>query len=172
VEEAPWLNGSEETRRTREAGTVGQPLAEINATIRRAEGGNKDALTECGGCWPGRAPRTSLGGNLAKEALDRLVTAYAGKNPVVREAVGRKLDELRAELSGANPTPVEKLLVERVVATWLHLHHLEMRYAGQDSMSLALGLYYQKSSRPPRSGTSRPSRAWRRCASSPCRPFR
>ena len=53
-------------------------------------------------------------------------------------------EELRTELSGQNPTPLEKLLVERIVATWLHLHHLETLYASKDSFSLDLGVYYQK----------------------------
>lgn len=76
--------------------------------------------------------------------MDTLVGKYAGKNLLVRESVTRKLDQMRAELGGANPSPLEKLLVERIVATWLHLTHLEVVYAGKDSMSLELGGYYQK----------------------------
>jgi len=30
------------------------------------------------------------------------------------------------------------------VATWLHLHHLECRYAASDSQSFELAGYYQK----------------------------
>jgi hypothetical protein len=51
---------------------------------------------------------------------------------------------MRSELAGASPTPLERLLVERVVACWLHLHHLEIGYSAQESMSLELGAYYQR----------------------------
>jgi hypothetical protein len=73
-----------------------------------------------------------------------LVEKYAGTNGVIRESVNRKLEELRAELAGESPTPLERLLVERVVATWLHLHHLEMAYAGRTDLSIPLAGYYQK----------------------------
>jgi hypothetical protein len=54
-------------------------------------------------------------------------------------------DLLRDELAGPNPTPLKRLLVERIVACWLHLHHLEAIYSGKESMSLDLGSYYQRS---------------------------
>ena len=37
----------------------------------------------------------------------------------------RRAEQLRRELAGPNPSGVENLLVDRVVATWLHLHKLE-----------------------------------------------
>jgi hypothetical protein len=48
-------------------------------------------------------------------------------------------------VAGGNPTPLERLLAERVVACWLHLHHLEMLYARKDSLTVELGTYYQRS---------------------------
>ncbi|MDY3561969.1 hypothetical protein R5W23_003400 [Gemmata sp. JC673] len=122
----------------------GRSLVQLKDAVQRAEGGDPKALAEVRE-WlakPGLAG--FLGGDLAKEALERFVRTYAGGNPVVYEAVNRKLTEMRGELSGSNPTTVEKLLVERVLATWLHLHHLEAVYAGKENVSLALGLYYQK----------------------------
>ena len=120
-------------------------MSEINATIRKAEAGDQAALAEVREMLARPGSADILCGNIAREAVRTLVNKYAATNPVVRESVTRKLDEMRAELSGANPTPLEKLLVERVVATWLHLHHLEAIYAGKDSLSLELGSYYQKS---------------------------
>jgi len=73
-----------------------------------------------------------------------LVAKFCGKDLLVKEGLTRKLEALRAELSGANPTPLGRLLVERVVACWLHLHHLELIYAGKDSLPLPLGTYYQR----------------------------
>ena len=122
-----------------------RPAAEIQAIADRAQKGDATALPDVRALLAKPGTADILGGNLAKEAVRTLVTAYAGNNLLVRESVTRKLDEMRAELSGPTPTALEALLVERVVATWLHLHHLETVYAGKKEMSLALGTYYQKS---------------------------
>src|SRR5262249_3210086 len=85
------------------------------------------------------------GGDLARQAQLTLIDKFSGKNLLLKESLTRKLELLGAELAGSNPTPVERLLVERIVTCWLHLHHLEMIYAGKDSLSLELGGYYQRS---------------------------
>jgi len=84
-------------------------------------------------------------GNLAAHVEDTLVGKLAGQDLAVREGLRRKLASLRAELGGPAPTPLERLLVERIVGCWLLLHHLEMSYAGQDRMPLELATYYQRS---------------------------
>jgi hypothetical protein len=86
-----------------------------------------------------------LGGNVAREALRLLIDKYSGNSPVLRESVNRKIDEMRVELSGEKPSPLEKLLVERIIATWLHLHHLEASYGSRNDMTVSLGVFYQKS---------------------------
>jgi len=119
-------------------------LAEINAIVRKAEKGDKDALAEVRELLsePGRAD--CLSGNIAQEALRKMVKVATGGNPVIRESTARKFAEMRAELLGPTPTVLECLLVERIIATWYHLHQLEYMHASQESMSLAVGLYYQK----------------------------
>lgn len=121
-----------------------RPLPQINAMIRKAEAGDASALAEVKEMLVRPGTADMLGGNIAKVAVQALTTRYAGNSPVTREAAERKLDELRAELSGQNPTPLEKLLVDRVLATWLHLHHVEIQLARKESVTLPLGLYYQK----------------------------
>jgi hypothetical protein len=85
-----------------------------------------------------------LTGNLARRAEEALVARYCGRDLLTREGLTRKLEALRAELAGAGPTPLERLLVDRVVACWLHLHVLEATYAAQDGMPLELGIYFQR----------------------------
>ena len=88
---------------------------------------------------PGRGERLT-----AEAAGITLVRKLAGQDLAVREGLRRKLESLRAELGGLTATPLERLLVERIVACWLHLHHLEALYAG-NSMPLELATYYQRS---------------------------
>ncbi|VTR91696.1 Marine sediment metagenome DNA, contig: S01H1_S39905 (Fragment) OS=marine sediment metagenome GN=S01H1_80896 PE=4 SV=1 [Gemmata massiliana] len=119
-------------------------LKEFSATLRKAQQGDTTALANVREALKKPGVPDLLRGNVAREALSALVNAYAGTNPVAREAVLCKLDEMRLELSGPNPSSLEKFLVERVLATWLHLHTIEAAYASKESMSLAQGQYYQK----------------------------
>jgi len=86
----------------------------------------------------------AFGGDLARRSQQTLVEKFCGKNLLVKESIARKMEALRAELGGPSPAPLERLLAERAVACWLHLHHLEMIYAQKESMSLELGTYYQR----------------------------
>jgi hypothetical protein len=84
-------------------------------------------------------------GNLAKHAEDILIRKFAPKDLAVSVGLRRKLEVMQDELAGPAPTPLERLLAERIAACWLHVYHLETIYAGKDSISLELGGYYQKS---------------------------
>jgi hypothetical protein len=70
-----------------------------------------------------------FGGNVARRSLNTAVWKMTGKDLVTREATARKLEQLRAELAGPNPTLLEQMLVDRVVATWFQLHRLEREFA-------------------------------------------
>ena len=102
-----------------------RPVPDINKIIRKAEDGDKEAFAEVKEMLERAGTVDVLGGNVAREALQRLVKSACGDNPVIREATDRKFDQMRADLLGPNPTALERLLVERIVATWYHLHHLE-----------------------------------------------
>jgi hypothetical protein len=86
-----------------------------------------------------------FGGNLAEQAEQSLIRAAAGDDLAFKEALSRKLDLLRAELAGSDPTPVERLLVERIVACWLQVQDADVRYAqGQKNCTFAQGEYQQR----------------------------
>jgi hypothetical protein len=72
-------------------------------------------------------------------------TASQG-NLVSAEGIRHRMRSLRAELSGSDPSPLERLLIERVLLCWLQVHHLEQRYAAllQESRSSQQGDHYQK----------------------------
>jgi hypothetical protein len=84
-------------------------------------------------------------GDLATHAEQTLVRKLSGKDLAVREGLRKKMESLRAEIAGSAATPLERLLVNRIVACWLHLNHLEYTYASKDSMRLELALHYQRS---------------------------
>jgi hypothetical protein len=93
---------------------------------------------------PGAVDR--LGGDLAWQAEQSLIRAAVGEDLAAREALTRKLGLLRAELAGPSPTPLERLLVERVAACWLQLHYADIFLAQQmGNLTLAQGEYHQRS---------------------------
>jgi hypothetical protein len=79
-----------------------------------------------------------LGADMADLAERSMVRRVAGKNVGYREAAPRKLALLRDELAGPNPTPIERLLVERAVLCWFAVNDYETRYA-QNADDIALG---------------------------------
>jgi hypothetical protein len=123
---------------------ISTDAAEINQLIQRAQHGDEQSLPVLRELL--KQPEIMEAcGNLAKHAENTLIRKFSGKDLAVGEGLRRKLDSLRTELSGRSPSPLERLLVERIVVCWLHLYHLEAIYAGKDSMSLELAMYYQKS---------------------------
>ena len=58
----------------------------------------------------------------------------------------RQLGAMREEIAGENPSPLERLLAERVVATWLQIQLFEGLYAASlyQGMSVKQGSYQQK----------------------------
>jgi hypothetical protein len=61
-------------------------------------------------------------GDLVSHVEEALLDLAAGKSLLAKESIRRRMDELRAELSVPPPTPVEKLLIDRVVVTWAQCH--------------------------------------------------
>ena len=63
-----------------------------------------------------------------------------------KEAMKRQLASMREEIAGENPSPLERLLAERVVATWLEVQVFEGIYASSmyKNMTIAQGDYHQR----------------------------
>ena len=86
-----------------------------------------------------------LGGDLARQAEQALIRAATGEDVVFREALIRKLDLMRADLAGPVPAPLDRLLVDRVVACWLQLHYADMLLAqNAGKLTLAQADYRQR----------------------------
>lgn len=117
---------------------------QLKALVDRAQKGDRPALGELRGLLRDPAAVDAFGGDLAWQARASLIEKFTGKNLLFREALTRKVETLRAELCGPNPTALETLLADRIVSCWLHLHHLEIVYAQKGSLSLELGGYYQR----------------------------
>jgi hypothetical protein len=64
-------------------------------------------------------------GDLAAHAERAWVDLACGSDPLMRESLARTLAELKAELAGPAPTPLERLLVARAAACWLQASYCD-----------------------------------------------
>lgn len=117
----------------------------LKPLLQRADNGDETVVPELRAALK-EVPQLAgaMGGNLAEEAERALVKAIAGKDLIYREGVYQQMSNLRLELSGPNPMPLERLLVERVVLCWLHAYHADCQYAYAKSVTLEHGEYLQR----------------------------
>jgi hypothetical protein len=117
----------------------------IRALVKRARAGDESTVPVIRKMLQNPQCIPAFGGHLAEQVIGSFLSAIGGKNVGFREAVERKLDLMREELLGTAPPPIERLLVERIVACWLQVQDAEMRYAqGQDDMSIRQGDFRQR----------------------------
>lgn len=136
----------EKRKKQRGASECQREVEWLRSLINRANEGDRAALAEVREMLEASpTPAIAvLGGDLAERAKTTLVGRIAEKQPAFREALLAKLKVLRAELAGPNSSPIERLLVERVVACWLQLAHADALAAQADRASFVEGDYLQR----------------------------
>jgi hypothetical protein len=85
--------------------------------------------------------------HLAHMAEDILIGKVTREGDLATKELFRcQLEAMREEIAGENPSPLERLLAERIVATWLQIQLFEGLYASGMSkgMTIAQGGYHQK----------------------------
>jgi hypothetical protein len=65
-----------------------------------------------------------------------------GKDLLMRESIRLQLDAMARELAGADASPLERLLIDRLIVTWLEVQHADldrtMPTSGPENIKLAL----------------------------------
>jgi len=117
------LELSEETR---------DRLAELRALSKKTEAGDKGARGELRRLVRASSPEViGRASDVARRAGQTLAHTAAGGDLLTEEALHAKLDYMRAEIAGEDPTPLEVLLTERVVSLWMLVTLLEALVATQ-----------------------------------------
>jgi hypothetical protein len=98
-------------------------LAEIKAVVGRAKRGDASAVPLLRALLDRHPVIWQKYGDLAAQVEQSWVGLASGDDLHLRESVTRYAAKLRAELTRPSASPVEKLLVERAVASWLQLHY-------------------------------------------------
>ena len=101
-------------------------LAEL---VQRAQQGDVTALPLLREALEADPSLWQAYGDLAAQAQEAWLQLLAGTDYLLAESVRLKLAALRQELGAEGASPLEKLLVERIVACWLQTHYADALYA-------------------------------------------
>ena len=107
-------------------------LAELQALSKKAEAGDKEARKNLR--LMVRASSEEVIGrasDIGRKMGQTLAHTASGGDPLTEEALYAKLDLMRAQIAGEDPTPLEVLLTERVVSLWMLTSLLEALIATQ-----------------------------------------
>ena len=125
----------------------GRTVEELRGLLGKAEKGDKDAVPEIRQILDEHPDLAWRFVEVAQVAEDTLIEKMTGEEDLaVKEIMRCQLKAMREEIAGENPSPLERLLAERVVATWLQIQLFEGLYASgmSKSMTIAQGGYHQK----------------------------
>ena len=107
-------------------------LTELRTLSEKAQAGDKEARKELRQLVRASSPEViAEASGIASRAEWMLVKTISAGKPLMEEALQERMDQMRAEIAGENPTPLEVLLTERVVAGWLLVEVLEGLIAAQ-----------------------------------------
>jgi hypothetical protein len=106
-------------------------LERLQRLVQRAEQGDEAVLPELRVALDANPWVWERYGDLAQQSQAAWLQLIAGPNLLLHESTRRKAEQLRAELAGPAASPLERLLVERVVSTWFQVHYSDAAYAQQ-----------------------------------------
>jgi hypothetical protein len=122
---------------------VQQATDEIDDLLYRAQNGDQAVLPQVRDLLQ-KPGMTDLLGGLVRQVQDAVVGGMCGNNLAFREGIAQKMAEMRTELAGPNPNPLERRLAERIVLCWLTLYESELRFARAKELTIKQADYWQR----------------------------
>jgi len=101
------------------------PVADLGRILEAARRGDPASLPALRFLLDQHPEVWRYAGDLAAHAERAWVELAAGPDLLAREALTRQLAALKAEFAGPAPTPLERLLAERIAATWLQVNYAD-----------------------------------------------
>lgn len=101
-------------------------LEDIQPLLDRAQRGDESVLPELRRLLDEHPEIWRHAGDLARHAEQALLTLITGTDLFGQVAIRHKLAEIKTEVGGPSPSPLEKLLTERIAISWLAVHQGEI----------------------------------------------
>ena len=111
--------------------------------VEKANAGSKPALRKLRQQLDKNPDLWQRASNLGAQAENLLISLVTGDDKLAREVIRRQLKQMRSELGGKSASPLVKLAIERVTATWLELQYLQIRLTDKE-MSLPQMAFFGK----------------------------
>ena len=124
-----------------------EAVGRLRELCKEAETGTKKALPEIREILQDKPDLAWRLIEFARSAESRFIESTTkDQDLAAKKLIERQLASMREEIAGENPVPLERLLTERIVFTWLQIQLFEGLYASSlsQSMTIAQGNYYQK----------------------------
>jgi hypothetical protein len=120
-------------------------IDELKEHITRVHNGDKDAVADVEKSLELVPAIARKFGNLNLMVEQGFIDRTSVGNPVKQKSLKITLEQMREELAGPNPSPLEILGAERVASCWLQLHYAELLYDQElPKLTLIQDDYYQK----------------------------
>ena len=113
----------------------------LRALLKRAKAGDTMVLPDLQHELDSRPELWQAIADLGRQAEAILVEQAAGDDLVLRMSLQRKLADLRIHLGYESAEPLEALLIDRVVASWLRAVHADVMQARAVEPALSLGKF-------------------------------
>ena len=103
----------------------------LNRLVELAENGDSKALADLKALDAQSLKEYALQahGNLAAITENALIKTIVGDNLMLHEGLCEKVKVLKKDLSGPKPSPLEHMLIERILCCWLMAHYSDVIYA-------------------------------------------
>ena len=108
-------------------------FADLRRTVAAANGGDVVARFEICQLLDRHSDIWRSVSDLAGMAEERLIKLATGGEHLLTESLRRKTAEMKNELGGDSATPLQRLLIERITASWLHVQIEEMTLAAAET---------------------------------------
>jgi len=119
-------------------------VEDLDPMVARARAGDREVLPRLRAFLDDHFEVWQQTGDLARHTQDSWVGLIAGTDLTAGESLVRKAAALGSELAGPTASPLERLLVERVVACWLQVHYSDAAVAEITGVSLREAVFMQK----------------------------
>jgi hypothetical protein len=102
---------------------------DLKTILERGQAGDLTVLPELKKAFDENPELSAMFGDLVLHAEQALLSLAAGNSLTAREAIARQVSELRNRLLATAASELEKLLVDRIVITWIEVYHGDMDFA-------------------------------------------